>query len=94
MFPREPAFAAPGQVPGAGILREDTPKFGDHLRVVPVGDNSRQYEAEVKLLSPTIDPASMSYDVTAQLTGPDLGQLRPGMAVKVLWPARNQPTGP
>lgn len=71
-----------------------TPKVRDHLRVVQVGDSSRQYEAEVKLLSPTIDPASMSYDVTAQLTGPGLGQLRPGMAVKVLWPARNEPNAP
>jgi membrane fusion protein (multidrug efflux system) len=70
------------------------PQIGDRLRVVLAGDNSREYAAEVKLLSPTIDPASMSYDVTAQLTGPDLGQLRPGMAVKVLWPARNQPTAP
>ena len=65
-----------------------TPQVGDHLRVVPAGDNSREYAAAVKLLSPTIDPASMSYDVTAQLTGSDLGTLRPGMAVKVLWPAR------
>jgi RND family efflux transporter MFP subunit len=69
-----------------------TPQVGDHLRVVPVGDNMREYAAEVELLSPTIDPASMSYDVTAQLTGPDLGALRPGMAVKVLWPANSQPT--
>lgn len=71
-----------------------TPQVGDPLRVVPVGDNSREYEAAVKLLSPTIDPASMSYDVTAELTGLDLGHLRPGMAVKVLWPGRNQPTAP
>ena len=70
------------------------PQLGDRLRVAAVGDNSREYEAEVKLLSPTIDPASMSYDVTAQLTGENLGPLRPGMAVKVLWPARNQPTAP
>jgi RND family efflux transporter MFP subunit len=70
------------------------PQIGDRLRVVPVGDNRREYEAEVKLLSPTIDPASMSYDVTAQLRGTDLGTLRPGMAVKVLWPVRNQSTTP
>jgi membrane fusion protein (multidrug efflux system) len=70
------------------------PQLGNPLRVVPVGDNTREYEAAVKLVSPTIDPASMSYDVTAQLTGPDLSHLRPGMAVKVLWPARNQPTVP
>jgi len=66
-----------------------TPQVGDHLHVVTASDNSREYAAAVKLLSPTIDPASMSYDVTAQLAGPDLGTLRPGMAVKVLWPARN-----
>ena len=71
-----------------------TPQVGDPLRVVPVGDNSREYDAAVKLLSPTVDPASMSYDVTAQLTGPDPDHLRPGMAVKVLWPARNQPPAP
>jgi len=71
-----------------------TPAVGDALRVVPVGDNSRVYEAAVKLLSPTIDPASMSYDVTAQLSASDLGHLRPGMAVKVFWPARSQPPAP
>ena len=59
-----------------------------------MGDNARNYDAVVKLLSPTIDPASMSYDVTAQLMGPGLDQLRPGMAVKVLWPARTQSTAP
>jgi membrane fusion protein (multidrug efflux system) len=64
------------------------PQVGDSLRVVAVGDSSHEYDAAVKLLSPTIDPASMSYDVTAELTGKDLGPLRPGMAVKVLWPAR------
>jgi multidrug efflux pump subunit AcrA (membrane-fusion protein) len=67
------------------------PQVGDHLQVVAVGDSSRQYSAVVKMLSPTIDPASMSYDVTAQLTAPDLRPLRPGMGVKVLWPVHNQP---
>ena len=68
------------------------PAVGDHLCVVPVADSSQEYEAEVKSLSPTIDPASMSYDVTGQLTGPDLKQLRPGLAVKVLWPGRGEPS--
>ena len=71
-----------------------TPQVGDRFRVVPVGDSAREYAAEVKLLSPTIDPASMSYDVTGQLTGPGLDQLRPGLAVKVLWPGRSQPAAP
>jgi membrane fusion protein (multidrug efflux system) len=70
------------------------PRVGDSLHVVAVGDSSREYAAAVKLLSPTIDPASMSYDVTAQLTGTDLRPLRPGMAVKVLWPVRNQSMAP
>jgi RND family efflux transporter MFP subunit len=70
------------------------PQLGDRIRVVPVGDSSHEYEAEVKSLSPTIDPASMSYDVTGQLTRPDLKRLRPGLAVKVLWPARSEPQAP
>jgi hypothetical protein len=38
-----------------------------------------------------VDPASDSYDVTAQLTGLGLGDLRPGMAVRVEWPAAGHP---
>ncbi len=70
------------------------PKSGAPLKVVPVDDASRTYEARVKLVSPTIDPASGSYDVTAQLTHPDLDRLRPGMAVKVLWPTGRQAATP
>ncbi len=70
------------------------PKSGAGLKVVPVDDASRTYEARVKLVSPTIDPASGSYDVTAQLTQPDLDRLRPGMAVKVLWPAGQRTATP
>ena len=70
------------------------PKSGEPLQVVPVDDASRTYEARVKLVSPTIDPASGSYDVTAQLTHPDLDRLRPGMAVKVLWPAGRRAATP
>ncbi len=70
------------------------PRSGEALQVVPVDDASRSYEARVKLVSPTIDPASGSYDVTAQLTHPDLDRLRPGMAVKVLWPAGRRAATP
>jgi membrane fusion protein (multidrug efflux system) len=70
------------------------PQPGDPLKVVPVEDSSRTYEARVKLVSPTVDPASGSYDVTAQLTHPDLNRLRPGMAVKVLWPSGRRSVTP
>jgi membrane fusion protein (multidrug efflux system) len=64
------------------------PKAGDALKVVVIEDGAREVDARVQRVSPTIDAASGSYDVTAQLTGGGLGQLRPGMAVKVLWPSR------
>jgi multidrug efflux pump subunit AcrA (membrane-fusion protein) len=55
---------------------------------VATEDSAREYDARVQRVSPTIDAASGSYDVTAQLTGAGLDQLRPGMAVKVLWPLK------
>ncbi len=64
------------------------PKAGDALKVVATADGSREYDARVQRVSPTIDAASGSYDVTAQLTGPGIDALRPGMGVKVLWPVR------
>ena len=65
------------------------PKSGDPLKVVAVSEAAREYDARVQRVSPTIDAASGSYDVTAQLTGPGLDTLRPGMAVRVLWPVRH-----
>ena len=47
---------------------------------------TRSISAHVVKVSPTVDPASDSYDVTAQLTGPGISDLRPGMAVRVIWP--------
>jgi multidrug efflux pump subunit AcrA (membrane-fusion protein) len=51
-------------------------------------DKSRQYDAHVKLVSPTVDASSASYDLTGVLTGPHLENLRPGMAVRVIWKSR------
>lgn len=51
-----------------------------------VGDPKRVVSARVVKISPTVDPASDSYDVTAQVTGAGISDLRPGMAVRVLWP--------
>lgn len=61
------------------------PRFGDAVDVVPVSDSQRVYRATIQRLSPVVDPASGSVEVTVQLTNPDLRALRPGMAVRVLW---------
>ena len=57
-----------------------------------LADNSnRALSARIVKVSPTVDAASDSYDVLAQLTGPGLSDLRPGMAVRVVWPGTAQP---
>jgi RND family efflux transporter MFP subunit len=61
------------------------PTAGHPLKIVLADDNSREYNAHVKLVSPTVDAASASYDLTAELAGPHLENLRPGMAVRVIW---------
>ncbi len=61
------------------------PRTGELVNVVPVSDSQRVYPARIVKVSPTVDPGSGSYDVTAQLAGSDLSELRPGMSVKVLW---------
>ena len=63
------------------------PQLGEVVNVATVSDSQRVYVARVQKVSPTVDPGSGSYDVTAALTGSDLGELRPGMSVKVLWRA-------
>ena len=70
------------------------PRAGEIVNVVAVSDSQRVYPARITLVSPTVDPASGSYDVTARLTGSDLGELRPGMSVKVLWEAAAPGTAP
>jgi RND family efflux transporter MFP subunit len=71
------------QVPESSGRR---PTLGTSVELSLVEDSSRRLAARVRKVSPTIDAASDSYDVLAQLTGPDISDLRPGMAVKVLWP--------
>lgn len=63
------------------------PQRGDMVNVAPASDTQRVYVARIQKVSPTVDAASGSYDVTAMLTGSDLSELRPGMAVRVLWGA-------
>lgn len=45
------------------------------------------YSARVIRVSPTVDPASDSYDVVGRLAGANLAALRPGMSVRISWPA-------
>lgn len=67
------------------------PRVGDSVEVALHADRQRRYSARIQKVSPVVDAASGSYDVTAQLTGPDLQSLRPGMSVRVLWRAAPKP---
>jgi RND family efflux transporter MFP subunit len=67
------------------------PQPGDEVKVALLSDSGQVYTARISRVSPMVDPASDSYDLTAQLVGPDLSALRPGMAVRVLWPPATGP---
>lgn len=71
------------QVPESSSSR---PVQGAAVGLVLVSDPSRTLSAHVVKISPVVDPASDSYNVTAELTGKGLSDLRPGMAVRVVWP--------
>jgi len=73
------------QVPEAAKPR---PKFGAGVNLFLVTDPERSLSARVVKISPVVDPASDSYDVTAELTAKQ-SDLRPGMAVRVIWPTSN-----
>jgi RND family efflux transporter MFP subunit len=61
------------------------PTLGTPVELSLVGDSSRALSARVIKVSPTIDAASDSYDVLAQLNSAGISDLRPGMAVRVVW---------
>jgi RND family efflux transporter MFP subunit len=71
------------QVPESSAKR---PVSGAPVGLSLVENSARKLNARIVKVSPTIDAASDSYDVLAQLTGPGISDLRPGMAVKVVWP--------
>lgn len=71
------------QVPESANWR---PSVGAPVELKLVGDANRSLTAHVAKISPTIDAASDSYDVLAQLNGTGISDLRPGMAVRVSWP--------
>jgi len=76
------------QVPESSGRR---PEPGALVDLALIGDSNRALTAHVVKVSPTVDPASDSYNVMAQLTGPGLSDLRPGMAVRVIWPGTSPP---
>jgi RND family efflux transporter MFP subunit len=55
--------------------------------VAVAAGSGRVYQAKIRKASPVVDAASGAIEVMAELVGPDLGALRPGMATKVLWTA-------
>ena len=63
------------------------PREGDTVNVVAVTAPERVYTARIRRVSPVVDAASGGIEVMAELTNPDLRELRPGMAVRVLWAA-------
>jgi membrane fusion protein (multidrug efflux system) len=76
------------QVPESSGRR---PAAGGAVELSLVDNSHRPLEARIVKVSPTVDAASDSYDVLAQLTGAGLSDLRPGMAVRVTWPGTGQP---
>jgi len=66
------------------------PVSGAPVNLVLLDGSNRTLNAKIVKVGPTVDPSSDSYNVLAQLTGPNLTNLRPGMAVRVGWPATSQ----
>ncbi len=61
------------------------PVVGDRVRGALVSDPHRSFQARIRRVSPNVDAASGSYDVMAQLDASETRDLRPGMAVRILW---------
>ena len=62
------------------------PELNSNIEVFLVEDPTQPISARIIKISPTVDPTSDSYNVTAQLKDSQAGKLRPGMAVRVAWP--------
>lgn len=79
------------QVPESSGRR---PVAGGAVELSLADNSNRALSARILKVSPTVDAASDSYDVLAQLSGPGLSDLRPGMAVRVNWPGTVQAAAP
>ena len=69
------------------------PALGAPVELSLIQDSGRKLTAHIVKVSPTIDAASDSYNVLAQLTGSAISDLRPGMAVKIIWPGTSTTDG-
>ncbi len=67
----------------------EKPSVGSAVRLSVVANAKRTLSARIIKVGPTVDPASDSYDVTAQLDG-NVAGLSPGMAVRVSWTPRGE----
>ena len=77
------------QVPESAGRR---PEIGNPVNVVLLDDPNLPLAARISKISPTVDPASDSYNVTAQLKDSSSSHLRPGMAVRVVLSPSESPT--
>jgi len=60
------------------------PAVNQSVRGTLMSDPNRSFEARITRVSPVVDAASGSYEVTAALQAPT-AELKPGMAVRVAW---------
>jgi len=70
----------------------EKPAVGGAVRLSVVSNANRTLSARIIKVGPTVDPASDSFDVTAQLDG-DVSGLSPGMAVRISWTPRGASAG-
>ena len=77
------------QVPESAGRR---PEIGNSVTVVLFDVPNLPVAARISKISPTVDPASDSYNVTAQLEYSSSPRLRPGMAVRVVLPPSESST--
>lgn len=70
------------------------PRRGALVSLSLVAEPSSELSAHIVKISPTVDPASDSYDVVAQVTPSRRSGLLPGMAVRVHWPAASAKSQP
>jgi len=66
------------------------PAVDQPVRGTLLSDPNRAFDARITRVSPVVDAASGSYDVTAALVNP-APELKPGMAVRIAWAPSSPP---
>jgi len=66
------------------------PAVDQPVRGTLLSDPNRAFDARITRVGPVVDAASGSYNVTAALVDPS-ADLKPGMAVRIAWPAPSSP---